>query len=63
MSSPLLASGQAAYSRLTPDVVAPALTEAPAHPDAESVAAKLQRIRAVIGKAAPKVEEGDLLRI
>ena len=29
-----------------------ALAEAPAHPDAESVAAKLQRIRAVVGKAA-----------
>ena len=59
VSSPLVASGQAASSRLTPDVVAPALTEAPAHPDAESVAAKLQRIRAVVGKAAPKVEEVD----
>lgn len=28
---------------------APSITEAPAHPDADSVAAKLQRIRAVVG--------------
>ncbi|UWR00633.1 hypothetical protein K3729_07640 [Rhodobacteraceae bacterium S2214] len=31
--------------------------DAPAHPDAESVAAKLQRIRAVVGKPAAPVEE------
>jgi len=60
VSSPLVASGQAAPHGLTLDDMAPvAKAEAPAHPDAESVAAKLQRIRAVVGKAAPKVEETD----
>ncbi|MEP1388628.1 MAG: hypothetical protein ABJK77_12395, partial [Yoonia sp.] len=45
------------------DEVAPEATndtfkqDAPAHPDAESVAAKLQRIRAVVGKPAAPVEE------
>lgn len=40
----------------TPDAPVPAMPPAvalPAHPDAESVAAKLQRIRAVVGRAAP----------
>lgn len=60
VSSPLVASGQAAPSGLTLDDMAPAAKgEAPAHPDSESVAAKLQRIRAVVGKAAPKVEDPD----
>ena len=41
------------------DDVARCTNRSPAHPDAESVAAKLQRIRAVVGKAAPKAEEAD----
>ena len=53
------------FDDMTPtDVVAPtdvlaqkADTEIPAHPDSESVAAKLQRIRAVVGKAAPVAED------
>ncbi len=37
---------------LTFDDMAPQMADVPAHPDAESVAAKLQRIRAVVGKNA-----------
>ena len=59
VSSPLVASGQAAPSTLTFDDMAPAREDIPAHPDSESVAAKLQRIRAVVGKAAPQVEDAD----
>ena len=36
---------------------APLTSEAPAHPDAASVAAKLQRIRAVVGNTAPTDED------
>lgn len=36
------------------------LSVAPAHPDSESVAAKLQRIRAVVGRSAPAAETDDL---
>ncbi|WP_146180759.1 hypothetical protein [Thalassorhabdomicrobium marinisediminis] len=39
---------------------APQLDEAPAHPDADSVAAKLQRIRAVVGKSATIAPSDDL---
>ena len=46
--------GDAPSSVLAANDPAPALSEVPAHPDADSVAAKLQRIRAVVGNS-----EGD----
>ena len=43
--------GDASSSMLATNDPAPALSEVPAHPDADSVAAKLQRIRAVVGNS------------
>ncbi|AKS45591.1 hypothetical protein SAMN05444287_0687 [Octadecabacter temperatus] len=43
--------GDAPSSVLATNDPAPALSEVPAHPDADSVAAKLQRIRAVVGNS------------
>ena len=43
--------GDATSSVLAANDPAPALSDIPAHPDADSVAAKLQRIRAVVGKS------------
>lgn len=48
VSSPLVASGQATLAQSVPADIAPEHT---AHPDAQSVAAKLQRIRAVVGQS------------
>ena len=59
MSSPLVASGQAAPSEMTFDDMAEDAPEIPVHPDAESVAAKLQRIRAVVGKAPVNVQDTE----
>lgn len=59
MSSPLVASAQATPSGLTFDDMVEDAPAVPAHPDAESVAAKLQRIRAVVGKAPVKAEDAD----
>ncbi|MCO4841919.1 MAG: hypothetical protein KC439_03290 [Yoonia sp.] len=59
VSSPLVASGQATPSGLTFDDMVEDAPAVPAHPDAESVAAKLQRIRAVVGKAPVKAEDAD----
>lgn len=46
--SPLVASSQATLAQAVPADIAPEHT---AHPDAQSVAAKLQRIRAVVGQS------------
>ena len=46
--SPLVTSGQATLAQAVPADIAPEHT---AHPDAQSVAAKLQRIRAVVGQS------------
>lgn len=58
VSSPLVASGQATLAQAVPADVA---QEHTAHPDAQSVAAKLQRIRAVVGQSdtpeAPEYNE------
>ncbi|HCP81638.1 MAG TPA: hypothetical protein DIT67_08605, partial [Octadecabacter sp.] len=43
--------GDAPSSVLATNDPAPAISEIPAHPDADSVAAKLQRIRAVVGNS------------
>ena len=59
VSSPLVASGQATPSGLTFDDMVEDAPVVPAHPDAESVAAKLQRIRAVVGKTPVKTEDAD----
>jgi len=54
-SSPLVASGQATPAPAVPADIAPEHT---AHPDAQSIAAKLQRIRAVVGHSgAPEAAE------
>lgn len=55
VSSPLVASGQATLAHAAPADIAPEHT---AHPDAQSVAAKLQRIRAVVGQSdSPEAAE------
>ncbi len=59
VSSPLVASGQATPHGLTFDDMDEVPRAAPAHPDSESVAAKLQRIRAVVGKTPEKSQEAD----
>jgi len=61
VSSPLVASGQATPSGMTFDDMAEDLPEIPAHPDAESVAAKLQRIRAVVGNAPAKAQDAEFV--
>ena len=48
VSSPLVASGQATPAQAVPADIEPEHTT---HPDAQSVAAKLQRIRAVVGQS------------
>jgi hypothetical protein len=55
VSSPLVASGQATLAHAAPADIAPEHTT---HPDAQSVAAKLQRIRAVVGQSdSPEAAE------
>jgi hypothetical protein len=49
----------AAAARQTEELPVESLAEAPAHPDANSVAAKLQRIRAVVGRDTAEVSGSD----
>ncbi|WP_084860553.1 hypothetical protein [Salibaculum halophilum] len=48
-----------AAARQTEELPVKSLAEAPAHPDANSVAAKLQRIRAVVGRDTAEVSGSD----
>ncbi|WP_458790019.1 hypothetical protein [Yoonia sp. MH D7] len=57
VSSPRIATPHA----LTFDDMGEVTHTAPAHPDSESVAAKLQRIRAVVGKSQEKSHEADFV--